>query len=317
MHSLPSVSAAASTPPYSSGNTILARAPYTGDAAAASKGTRQNSAVPAALPLSRASDATRISLARALAQEAASSRGSEQIPPRHAAARRSDIAGGREANARLPVQRTTAERPSQRRPCEQTSFSSSTVPARGRPQQQSSRRRPVDPASGASGIGGSTHTRQARASARNANTIAERPGSRMSTTSRASAASEAQMVADQEMLMMEALACSLEEEDNQELLMRHLLTQSDEASAARQQAPAGVDQVLLSMLPITEWLGSSTDGCDECPLCICEYEVGERIMRLPCLHSAHEECLSEWLGRCKQCPVCKLDAQETLAAMRE
>lgn len=117
--------------------------------------------------------------------------------------------------------------------------------------------------------------------------------------------------------MLEALACSLEDEASEEQLMRHLLRMDGGSEAAPAKQPAGVDQLLLSMLPITPWDGPSADGCDECPLCMCEYEVGERMLRLPCLHGAHEECLSQWLGRCTQCPVCKLDVQESLASMCE
>jgi len=122
----------------------------------------------------------------------------------------------------------------------------------------------------------------------------------------------------EEMLLMEALACSLEEEGDDEQLMRHIMRMEGgqpEAASHRPQVQAGVDKLLLSMLPITEWLGASTDGADECQLCICEYEVGDRMMRLPCLHSAHEECLSQWLEKNTQCPMCKSDVQESLVAM--
>lgn len=130
------------------------------------------------------------------------------------------------------------------------------------------------------------------------------------------AASEALIAAEEEMLMMEALACSLEEEEaNDEQLMRHLLRMEGGQPQEQPKVQAGVDKLLLSMLPVTEWLCASTDGEHECPLCIGEYEVGEQLLRLPCLHGAHEECLSEWLCRNTQCPVCKLDVQESLAAM--
>jgi len=111
---------------------------------------------------------------------------------------------------------------------------------------------------------------------------------------------------------MEALACSLEEEGQEGQLMAHL---AEREVGQPQKAPAGVDLLLLSMLPITDWQSGGTEGCDECPLCLGDYEVGEKIMRLPCLHGAHEECLSQWLGRCTQCLVCKLDVQECLSSM--
>jgi len=78
----------------------------------------------------------------------------------------------------------------------------------------------------------------------------------------------------------------------------------------------GLDHLLLlSTLPVSEWLGKcGSSDCSECPLCLCDYAVGERIMRLPCLHSGHEECLAKCLARRMQCPVCKLDIRETILA---
>jgi hypothetical protein len=114
--------------------------------------------------------------------------------------------------------------------------------------------------------------------------------------------------------MMEALACSLEEEEREDQMLRHVF---DTSNRPREEAKVGVDKLLQSMLPITEWLGPTCDGSDECPLCLCDYEVGDRIMRLPCLHGAHEECLTQCLDKSAHCPVCKLNVQEALKAMCE
>lgn len=44
----------------------------------------------------------------------------------------------------------------------------------------------------------------------------------------------------------------------------------------------------------------------ECSICMVEYEVGERLARLECWCKFHEECIVEWFGRKRECPVHKL-----------
>lgn len=136
-------------------------------------------------------------------------------------------------------------------------------------------------------------------------------------------------MSEQELLFMEALACSLEEEAQEEQLVRQLFEQQgfvgfEGATPAHHASPStlpsatqGVDQLLLSTLPVSEWEGGTGTGeeAEECQLCLGEYELGDRVMRLPCLHQAHEECLGTWLAKSMQCPVCKIDVQECLSSL--
>lgn len=43
-----------------------------------------------------------------------------------------------------------------------------------------------------------------------------------------------------------------------------------------------------------------------CVICCCEYEVGEPIKLLPCLHMYHQGCIDAWLERSHVCPVCQV-----------
>lgn len=44
----------------------------------------------------------------------------------------------------------------------------------------------------------------------------------------------------------------------------------------------------------------------ECSICMVEYEIGDRLVRLECWCKFHEECIVEWFGRKAECPVHKL-----------
>ena len=48
---------------------------------------------------------------------------------------------------------------------------------------------------------------------------------------------------------------------------------------------------------------------EECSLCLCEYENGEVVTRLPCGHCYHHECIHTWFDAQRHkdrfCPLCK------------
>lgn len=44
-----------------------------------------------------------------------------------------------------------------------------------------------------------------------------------------------------------------------------------------------------------------------CSVCLADYVDGDELMMLPCQHAYHKVCVSEWLQRQSQCPLCKQD----------
>ncbi|XP_023344855.1 RING finger protein 11 [Eurytemora carolleeae] len=49
------------------------------------------------------------------------------------------------------------------------------------------------------------------------------------------------------------------------------------------------------------------DGCKknrECVICMIEFNVGDLIRYLPCMHTYHTVCIDDWLMRSFTCPSC-------------
>ena len=42
----------------------------------------------------------------------------------------------------------------------------------------------------------------------------------------------------------------------------------------------------------------------ECPICLCNFIIGQEIVTLPCFHFFHGNCISKWLNKKRTCPVC-------------
>jgi hypothetical protein len=54
------------------------------------------------------------------------------------------------------------------------------------------------------------------------------------------------------------------------------------------------------------------DTAKMCSICLSEYAPNELILMLPCRHTYHCTCVTEWLHNHTQCPLCKQDVLELL-----
>lgn len=54
----------------------------------------------------------------------------------------------------------------------------------------------------------------------------------------------------------------------------------------------------------------------QCVICCADFEAGERLSRLPgCEHLFHDTCVSQWLERATNCPICRNDLVEAVQAI--
>jgi hypothetical protein len=75
------------------------------------------------------------------------------------------------------------------------------------------------------------------------------------------------------------------------------------------------DEEDVSASKLEEGLVLSMDEEEpSCSICLCEYETGETVMRLPCNHIYHESCLDSWVTNHVRCPLCNYDLMEGFEA---
>ena len=45
----------------------------------------------------------------------------------------------------------------------------------------------------------------------------------------------------------------------------------------------------------------------ECNICLVDFEDGDMVKQLQCLHLYHQKCIDEWLAKKSLCPDCKFN----------
>mmetsp|Transcript_118170 Transcript_118170/g.294771 ORF Transcript_118170/g.294771 Transcript_118170/m.294771 type:complete len:376 (+) Transcript_118170:68-1195(+) len=93
------------------------------------------------------------------------------------------------------------------------------------------------------------------------------------------------------------------------LAFRDDLGSTDGEGQPEASRPRGADEDLIAKLPLEEYpMELLTEGQTSCAVCLCDFEGGEMLRRLPCGHKFHKPCIDRWLRRNKVCPLCLHDA---------
>ena len=70
---------------------------------------------------------------------------------------------------------------------------------------------------------------------------------------------------------------------------------------------------IIKFLPVSEVkeikqnVEDNDNNNKKCVICLCEFEIGDQVSALPCLHVFHTECIASWIKKHLQCPICKFE----------
>ncbi|KYR00191.1 putative GATA-binding transcription factor [Tieghemostelium lacteum] len=74
------------------------------------------------------------------------------------------------------------------------------------------------------------------------------------------------------------------------------------------EEPRGASDAMIRNLKVDRYHeGQFSKEDASCAICLCEYELNDRIRILPCKHHFHLSCVDRWLIINKACPFCKRD----------
>ncbi|KAK4534640.1 hypothetical protein CDCA_CDCA02G0665 [Cyanidium caldarium] len=75
------------------------------------------------------------------------------------------------------------------------------------------------------------------------------------------------------------------------------------AAFSRNEGPGPCPHEMLQLLPVHR--ATPRDLHETCAVCLCEYQRGDRLRRLPCMHAFHVDCIDPWLLSDCRCPIDK------------
>ena len=67
-------------------------------------------------------------------------------------------------------------------------------------------------------------------------------------------------------------------------------------------------QAIINCLPFTIVREKKEhDNNNNCVICMCDFEINDKISTLPCAHVFHTECIISWIKKETTCPICKFE----------
>ena len=72
----------------------------------------------------------------------------------------------------------------------------------------------------------------------------------------------------------------------------------------------GASRAEISTLPVHAYTAKQDESASregtskKCMICQMDYEVGDQLRTLPCIHKYHAQCIDQWLRHKRTCPVC-------------
>ncbi|GAB1599461.1 E3 ubiquitin-protein ligase RNF126-like isoform X1 [Argonauta hians] len=84
-------------------------------------------------------------------------------------------------------------------------------------------------------------------------------------------------------------------------IINQLLTQNEGTGIP----PANKD--IIDALQLSQITKEQVDKKLQCPICLSEFELSEKVKELSCTHQYHIDCIDQWLKMHGNCPVCRKD----------
>ena len=69
-------------------------------------------------------------------------------------------------------------------------------------------------------------------------------------------------------------------------------------------------EAVMGLLPSSEIKEKKEGDNNNCIICLADFEVGDKVTSLPCLHMFHTDCIKNWLKSKNHCPICKYTITE-------
>lgn len=81
-----------------------------------------------------------------------------------------------------------------------------------------------------------------------------------------------------------------------------------------QEEQAGLAKEVMDSLSVIKYEKEKNknvpDDAKSCPICIEEFEDGNEVRYLWCMHRFHKDCVDKWLEKHSNCPMCKKEYNE-------
>ena len=91
--------------------------------------------------------------------------------------------------------------------------------------------------------------------------------------------------------------------NNEKKKLHHTLQDTDNNNKFKSVLPEFAKHLPKSIYHVYQFKNKNMDK--DCRICLENFVIGQEILTLPCFHFFHCNCISDWLRKKEECPICK------------